>query len=106
MAKLNARIKHLHATADKWNSNAFLSFVPATSEIIVYDPDAEHIYPRFKIGDGVTTVQDLPFFIDDPMSQRKGDIAYVDGGEIVNYLSVEDDNTNSPEDTETVIEKR
>ena len=33
-------------------------------EIIVYDADENHNYPRFKIGDGVTTVTLLPFYGD------------------------------------------
>lgn len=36
-------------------------FVPQKKEIIEYLPDAEHPDTRFKIGDGVTALKDLPF---------------------------------------------
>ena len=39
-------------------------FIPMVGEIIVYDADENHNYPRFKIGDGVTTVTLLPFYGD------------------------------------------
>ena len=37
------------------------NFIPRKNEIIIYDPDAEHIEPRIKIGNGITHVNDLPF---------------------------------------------
>lgn len=37
------------------------NFIPKAGEIIVYDPDETHDYARFKCGDGVTYVNDLPF---------------------------------------------
>lgn len=30
-------------------------------ELIIYDPDNTHASPRFKVGDGTTKVNDLPF---------------------------------------------
>lgn len=39
-------------------------FTPKKGEIIVYDADANHSYERFKIGDGTTLVNALPFATD------------------------------------------
>lgn len=58
------RIQHKHDIPSKWLNS---TFVPYAGEIIVYDPvakDASGNYteaPRFKIGDGKTTVHNLPF---------------------------------------------
>ena len=43
------------------NWNKAVGFVPLDKEIIIYKADAEHPVARFKIGDGKTVVQDLPF---------------------------------------------
>ena len=43
------------------NWNKAVGFVPFDKEIIIYKADAEHSVARFKIGDGKTVVQDLPF---------------------------------------------
>lgn len=37
------------------------SFAPLAGELIIYEPDETHAYPRVKVGDGVTLVNDLPF---------------------------------------------
>lgn len=56
---LKSRIIHKHDTAANWLKGA--SFIPKQGEIIVYDIDADHTYERFKIGDGKTAVNSLPF---------------------------------------------
>ena len=38
-----------------------INFSPKDGEIIVYKPDENHVTPRFKVGDGITNVNDLPF---------------------------------------------
>ena len=43
------------------NWNKAIGYVPHDKEIIIYKPDAKHSVARIKIGDGVTTVQNLPF---------------------------------------------
>ena len=45
-----------------------INFIPMQGERIVYDRDDNYVYERFKIGDGVTLVNDLPF-ADDNKSQ-------------------------------------
>ena len=56
---LNARIAHKHDTQANWELAT--SFVPLKGEVIVYDADANNTHARFKIGDGSTTVSNLPF---------------------------------------------
>lgn len=36
-------------------------FIPFKGEVIIYDADENNLYPRMKVGDGVTTVHNLPF---------------------------------------------
>lgn len=43
------------------NWNKAVGFVPLDKEIIIYKADKNHPVARFKIGDGKTVVQDLPF---------------------------------------------
>ena len=57
--ELNARIPQKHDTEANWNKAE--NFRPMAGEFIVYDPDANYSYARFKIGDGNTIAKDLPF---------------------------------------------
>lgn len=60
MADLNnVRIQHTHATEAEWTKigNGILK----AGEFIVYDPDNTHSNPRFKIGDGVKSINELSF---------------------------------------------
>ena len=59
---INARIIHKHDTEDHWNLAK--NFIPKKAEFIVYDADETYPYPRFKIGDGINTVTELPFVIE------------------------------------------
>ncbi len=66
MAELDkVRIQHTHDTAERWDAKG--ESKPKIGEFIVYDPDYDsttqtgHQYPRFKIGDGNTTLNALPF---------------------------------------------
>ena len=58
---LNTRIINKHETQSDWEKS---SFIPKQGEVIIYDIDANYSYERMKIGDGVSTVNQLPF-IDD-----------------------------------------
>lgn len=61
MIEKNMKSRHIqkHATESEWlKANIF---VPKQAEIIVYDVDETHPYERFKIGDGVTLLANLPF---------------------------------------------
>ena len=57
-----SRIVHKHDTAANWENAK--NFIPMKGEIIVYDIDTTHEHERFKIGDGITLVNDLPFQVD------------------------------------------
>ena len=57
---LKARIVHKHELERDWKEA--INFIPLQGEIIVYIPDSTHSYSRLKIGDGITPVNDLPFF--------------------------------------------
>ena len=56
---LKSRIVHKHDSAENWAKA--INFIPKQGEIIVYDKDSTNSYERFKIGDGVTNVNSLPF---------------------------------------------
>lgn len=56
---IKTRIIHKHDTEANWESAT--NFVPKAGELIVYDPDTTNTESRFKIGDGTTTVVNLPF---------------------------------------------
>ena len=55
----NIRIQNKHDVETNWEKA--VNFIPKVGELIVYDPDETHTYSRFKIGDGVTSVNSLPF---------------------------------------------
>ena len=54
------RIAQKHDTEANWNKAK--TFIPKKGEIIIYDTDASHNYERMKIGDGSTSVVNLPFY--------------------------------------------
>lgn len=56
---LNTRIVHKHDTAENWAKAT--NFIPKQGELIIYDIDNTYTYERFKIGDGKTLVNNLPF---------------------------------------------
>lgn len=58
--EFNARITHKHDTEENWLKAT--GFSPLEGELIIYDKDDTHPIERFKIGDGVTNVNDLPFY--------------------------------------------
>lgn len=73
---LKARIVHKHDLAENWLLAT--NFTPKQGEIIVYDIDDTHSYERFKIGDGVQNVNDLPFADDTLRAELAAQIAAVD----------------------------
>lgn len=56
---IEARISHKIDTEENWNKA--VNFIPLKGELIIYNIDASHPEHRFKIGDGITTVINLPF---------------------------------------------
>ena len=61
MVEINkpSRVVHKHDIEENWLKA--VNFIPKQAEIVVYDRDNNHDYERFKIGDGVTNVNELPF---------------------------------------------
>ena len=91
--RFKARFVNKHAVEDDWIKA--VNFTPLKGEIIVYDVDTTYNYERFKIGDGSTTVNDLPFvdealrnYIDTELEDLSGDIQAV--GALVGDESVSD----------------
>lgn len=56
---VKTRIQLKNDTENNWNKA--LSFIPLAGEVIIYSPDDSHPFSRIKIGDGATTVINLPF---------------------------------------------
>jgi hypothetical protein len=77
---INARIIHKHDTENNWNAN--LSFIPLLGEIIIYDKDEVYDYERFKIGDGITNVINLPFVVPTKLSQLENDSKFTTEEEV------------------------
>lgn len=57
--KLNTRIQLKHDVAANWA--LAVNFSPKEGEVIIYDEDENHNFPRIKVGDGSTNVNKLPF---------------------------------------------
>lgn len=73
---VNARIINKHAVEADWVKAT--NFTPKLAEIIVYDIDANYSYERFKIGDGKTNVNKLPFMPDPSQGVHVGPTAPTD----------------------------
>ena len=56
---INTRVVNKHDIEANWKKAT--TFIPKQGELIVYDIDNTHSYERFKIGDGKTLVNNLPF---------------------------------------------
>lgn len=61
-SNMRARISQLHKTESQWA--LIPNFVPFQGELIIFDPDKQYKYARVKIGDGISKLSDLPFFIE------------------------------------------
>lgn len=84
---IKTRIISTHDVEETWNVR--VAFKPEKGEIIIYDPDADHPYSRFKIGDGVRTLLELPFAVASGISDFlniENDVCYADGGNITDYI--------------------
>jgi hypothetical protein len=83
---MRARVSQLHKTEAEWSK--FDEFVPIHGEFIIFDPDERHQYARLKIGDGFTTLDNLPFFIDSAIDDHVTKRRYnevIDGGRVTEY---------------------
>ena len=57
--ELKTRIISKHDIESNWD--LAVNFKPRKGEIIIYEADANHPYPRFKVGDGEANISSLPF---------------------------------------------
>ena len=57
--KIKTRIQNKHDVEANWVQA--VNFIPMAGEAIVYDQDSNYSSPRIKIGDGQTTINNLPF---------------------------------------------
>ena len=73
---LNSRIINKHDLEVNWLKA--INFVPKQGELIVYDIDDKYTYQRFKIGDGVTKVNDLPFIAKPDWNAKEGTAGYIE----------------------------
>lgn len=83
----NIRIVHKHDTEVNWNKAN--SFIPENGELIVYDVDEKNLVPRIKFGDGINSVEKLPFITIqvDPTLSAEGDAADAQVvGKIINLI--------------------
>lgn len=69
------------------------NFIPMAGEIIVYDSDEVYDYARFKCGDGVTKVNDLPFIF--KIDKNYATKEYVN--DAIANITIEVDNTLTKE---------
>ena len=86
MKSLNMRIIHTHDTEDNWNETK--EFIPEPGELIVYDVDDNNSYERFKIGDGLTNVKELPFTTETIVKSLfniENNVIFADAGRITEY---------------------
>ena len=58
--ELKVRVQHKHDIEANWDKAS--NFVPRDGEIIIYKADENNTAARIKIGDGKTSVNNLPFF--------------------------------------------
>lgn len=79
MPTINTRVKNKHDTEANWSKS---NLVPLNGEIIIFEADDNTPYPRFKVGDGETKINNLPFIDSD----------YVKQDELGNYVTT--DNVN------------
>ena len=59
---IDTRIQHKYDIEANWNKA--VNFIPKVGEIIIYGIDENYNYSRFKIGDGVRTINNLEFLLD------------------------------------------
>ena len=82
---MRARVSQLCKTEAEWNS--LFDFVPFKGEVIVFSPDEQFNYTRLKVGDGVTLLRKLPFFIESSINDfinNKFDMI-LDAGRVTDY---------------------
>lgn len=70
--EIKSRIMLKYDTETNWNTKK--NFIPKEGEVIIYSADNQNTSPRLKVGDGETTLIDLPFIVE-PMTNDDIDSA-------------------------------
>lgn len=82
--ELLTRIIHKHDLEVNWKKAT--NFIPKQGELIIYDIDDNYFYERFKIGDGVTLVNNLPFYLESQLEFMMDKIQFLmDETMTINY---------------------
>ena len=72
--EIASRLILKHDTEEHWNQAGSIkgekAFIPKQGEIIIYDIDDKYFYERLKIGDGISPVDTLPFYLIDEVSDQ------------------------------------
>ena len=71
---VRTRIQLKNDTEANWDKA--IHFVPLLGEVIIYSADDTHPFSRLKVGDGITTVVNLPFI--DASTLNGKDIDHLD----------------------------
>ena len=80
----DTRIVLTHDVEENWSKVAD-TFIPKAGEQIIYDPDVTSNHSRIKIGDGIRTLNKLPFVVQSDTYVTLGivnDTLMIDGGQI------------------------
>ena len=56
---INSRVTHKHDVEANWVKA--INFIPKAGEIVIYDVDDKYNYSRFRTGNGIDKINDLPF---------------------------------------------
>lgn len=94
---IKSRVILKHDVEANWLKS---SFIPMKGEVVIFDIDENYSYERFKLGDGVSDVNSLPFATKRPdwSVNDENDPAYIQNrthwtekefGEIVQYKSID-----------------
>lgn len=96
--ELKVRLVHAHDTQAEWDKVS--NFIPRAGEVIIFDPDGGYEYSRCKIGDGVTTLDKLPY-VNTPVfvgTYQEYENAYNNGQIVVGtivYITDDEDDSGS-----------
>ena len=88
--KYNIKSAFFHAKESEWKTEELNSYIPKQGEIVIYDIDDVYAYERFKIGDGVQNVIDLPFYNDGFVSYNEQILTNEQKAQARENLSIDD----------------
>ena len=96
---LNTRIQLKNDTEANWNLKT--SFIPKIGETIIYNPDSNYNYSRIKIGDGKTTLANLPFLgaFSDWQETDSNKVGYIKNKPILGTAAAANTSTTVQNDT-------